>query len=116
MTENSSSETPHGGLGQDRIPAGYTSHKRTPTFDYASVPDGLKAAHATKAGVWGLIVVEKGEVHYTIDKTSDEANASFTLTPDVPGVVAPTELHHVRLEDDDTRFHVEFYRAAAPTI
>lgn len=111
MTENNSSNTPRGGVGRDRIPAGYTSHKRTPTFDYASVPDGLKAAHATKAGVWGLIVVEQGEVHYTID----EANAAFTLTPDVPGVVAPTELHHVRLEDDETRFHVEFYRAAAPT-
>lgn len=111
MTESTLSNNPRGGLGRDRIPAGFTSHKKTPTFDRASLPDGLKAAHATKAGVWGLIVVEQGEVHYTIDG----ANASFTLTPDEPGFVAPTELHHVRLEGEDTRFHVDFYSAAAPT-
>jgi len=100
-----------GGIERDLIPADYVFQKQTPSFDRSSLPNALKKAHATKAGTWGLIVVEHGKVHYTIDATGDSNGATFTLTPECPGVVAPTERHHVRLDDGDSRFHVEFYAA-----
>jgi tellurite resistance-related uncharacterized protein len=110
MTGSDATPRPGGGLGRERIPEGYTFHKRTPSFDRGSLPKGLKKAHTTKAGVWGLIIVERGEVYYTID----ESDTSYTLTPGTPGLVAPMERHHVRLEDDDSCFHVEFYSAVTP--
>ena len=116
MTDTKKSQSPRGGLGQDRIPQDHTFTRQTPTFDRTSLPEALKKAHSTKAGVWGLIVVEQGEVHYTIDASGDATETTFTLTPTEPGVVAPMEHHHVRLDDDDSRFHVAFYAAgkAAP--
>ena len=40
-----------------QLPDTVTSYKRTPEFNQDTVPAGLLAAHQTKAGTWGLIVV-----------------------------------------------------------
>ncbi len=89
-----------------RLPSGVTEYKRTPTFDAATTPPGLRARHTTKDGVWGEIVVVAGRVLYVIE---DEEDASFVLGAAVPGVIAPQAPHHVE-PYDDARFFVRFLR------
>lgn len=88
-------------------PPEVAEYKRTPTFDATTTPAGLRARHTTKAGVWGEIVVEEGRVLYVIE---EEEDASFVLSPGVPGTVAPQAPHHVT-PYDDARFYVRFLRA-----
>jgi tellurite resistance-related uncharacterized protein len=89
-----------------RLPSTVAEYKRTPTFDAATTPAGLRARHTTKAGVWGEIVVLEGRVLYVIE---DEADAGFILRPGVPGAIAPEAPHHVE-PYDDARFFVRFLR------
>ena len=39
---------------------GLIANRRTPEFDAASTPNGLRSDHATKRGVWGRIHVVEG--------------------------------------------------------
>lgn len=104
-----------GGIGLDKIPAGYKLYKRTPSFDATTLPDGLKKDHATKIGVWGVITVEKGQLKYTIAGTeytiAGTEPSVFNLDSETPGIVAPDEKHHVRIIGDG-QFYVAFYREA----
>lgn len=77
------------------LPGGLTPYKRTPTFDAETVPAGLRAQHSTKAGVWARVVV------------------LVVLTPERPGIVAPTQLHQAE-PGPGVRFYVEFHRAGPP--
>ena len=91
------------------LPAGLQPYKRTATFTEATVPAGLLADHSTKDGVWGLIQVEAGALHYLVTDPR-RAVSSRTLTPITePGVVEPTILHRVE-PAGPVRFHVEFWR------
>jgi tellurite resistance-related uncharacterized protein len=89
-----------------RIPDTVSEYKRTAIFDLATTPPGLRRKHATKAGVWGQIVVVEGRVLYVIE---NEEDASFVLRPGVPGGIAPEAPHHVD-PYDDARFYVRFLR------
>ena len=89
-----------------QMPPELIPYKRTPEFDQDSVPAGLLAAHQTKAGTWGLIVVLEGELEYRILESEQEI---VVLTPDRPGVVEPTVLHEVEPRGK-VRFYVEFHR------
>lgn len=80
-------------------------YKRTPTFTETTIPAGLLRDHATKRGVWGLIVVEEGELLYTVQYPGER---SYTLTAGTPGVVAPEMKHHVHAPGT-VRFHVAFH-------
>lgn len=97
-----------GGLGRNLLPDGYTPYKRTPTFSAESVPAGLLQAHNTKAGVWGVITVERGCLGYTIE---NDPSVELIVDPAIDAVVAPEEKHHVAIIASDTLFHVTFYRA-----
>ena len=79
-----------------RLPAAVSEHKRTEVFDPATTPAGLRKSHATKAGVWGEIVVLEGRVLYAVE---NEGDASFVLRPGVPGAIAPGVPHHVEPQD-----------------
>jgi tellurite methyltransferase len=87
-----------------RIPSAVAEYKRTPVFDASSTPAGLRKSHTTKAGVWGEIVVVEGRVLYVIENEDD---ASFILSPGVPGAIAPEAPHHVD-PYDDAKFFVRF--------
>jgi tellurite resistance-related uncharacterized protein len=94
------------------LPVGLESYRRTDTFCERSVPAGLLKAHATKQGIWGLIRVTDGELHYRIE---DERRipAERRLRPGLPpGVVEPTILHSVE-PAGPVHFYVEFFRVAA---
>ena len=85
------------------LPSGAREYKRTATFTEATVPPGLLRDHRTKEGTWALIVVEVGQLAYTIESPP----CMFLLTPEVPGVIAPTIPHRVKVIGP-VRFHVEF--------
>lgn len=85
------------------LPADAVEYKRTRVFDEHTVPAGLLADHATRAGVWGRIEVELGELGFRID------GGLQVLTPDRPGIIPPEEPHEVVLRGP-VRFQVVFLR------
>jgi tellurite methyltransferase len=92
------------------LPAGVTAYKRTPTFEADSVPAGLRAQHSTKAGVWARVVVLEGSLPFRFLEPDEEL---VLLTPERPGIVAPTQLHQAE-PGPGVRFYVEFHRAEPP--
>ena len=88
------------------IPAAFVAYKRTPEFDEATVPAGLRRDHSTKTGVWARIVVVDGRLRYCVAAL----NTDVELSPDRAGIVVPEVLHYVA-PIGAVRFYVEFYRA-----
>lgn len=89
------------------LPSDCQLYQRTKTFDEETVPAGLRANHSTKAGVWGLIHVESGELEYRIEGSPE---ATRLLRPgEAPGTVVPEVLHRVDPQGR-VRFYVEFWR------
>ncbi len=88
------------------LPASAVAYQKTPVFTRETIPGGLLQDHRTKAGVWGLIVVEQGSLQYTIGDAE-----THILTPGRPGVVEPAVTHYVKPLGEVT-FFVEFYRDA----
>jgi len=88
------------------LPADFVAYRRTATFSETSIPDALRQEHATKAGVWGKILVEDGRLRYAVPPLARQ----FELTPTQPGIVVSEVQHHVE-PCGTVRFYVEFYRA-----
>lgn len=91
------------------LPAGYAPYKRTAELDQVSIPAGLLRDHSTKAGVWGVIHVLAGRLHYIVESP---LAGEFFLDPATPGIVVPEVLHRVA-PIGDVRFFVEFHRLAS---
>ncbi len=85
------------------LPPGAREYRRSATFTEVNVPAGLLQNHRTKAGTWALVVVEAGELEYTIESPL----STFLLTPQLPGVIAPTVSHRVKVLGP-VRFYVAF--------
>jgi tellurite resistance-related uncharacterized protein len=88
------------------LPADVAAYRQTPIFDEQTLPQALRAAHATKAGVWARIVVVEGELRYQLEDTGE----TLRLVPGVVGIAAPEEAHAVA-PMGRVRFYVEFLRA-----
>jgi len=89
----------------ESLPASLVAYKRTPLFDQDSMPAGLRHAHSTKPGLWGLIQVVEGRLLYRVlDPVSEQ-----TLTSERPGIVRPEQRHEVA-PLGPVKFFVEFYR------
>lgn len=80
-------------------------YKTTPIFDEATLPEAIRNAHSTKAGVWGLLRVLEGEVRLVFHDPARE----LRVTPDDPGPIPPEAVHHVETSGP-MRMQVEFYR------
>ena len=87
-----------------QLPDNVKAYKRTPTFTEETAPEGLLNTHNTKAGVWGLIQIEEGELEYTIE--NEEVHI---LTKDKNGVVEPEVMHHIK-PLNKVSFYIEFYK------
>ena len=87
-------------------PDGLTTYRRTPEFDEASIPDGLRSEHATKRGVWGRIHVLEGELTYHVDAP---IHRSFRIDPASSAVIVPEVRHRVE-PGTAVRFFVELAR------
>ncbi len=88
------------------LPANVSAYKRTDTFSENTIPAGLLKSHNTKAGVWGKIVILKGELRYRILEPQIEEHV---LTADRFGVVEPQVRHEV-MPLGEVSFYVEFLK------
>lgn len=94
----------------EAVPPLPVPYRSTPIFDEHSLPRALRHAHQTKAGVWGVIRVLAGRVRLHVDGEA----VPRELDPEHPGVVLPTQRHHVE-PVGAVRLQVDFYDVA-PTI
>ena len=79
-------------------------YRVTPVFDQDTLPQALRNAHNTKAGVWGVIRVLEGKLRYVVVETG----SAQVLSPERPGLIAPLQLHFVE-PLGAMRMQVEFY-------
>lgn len=86
------------------LPSDVQFYKRTSVFTQETMPGGLRKDHATGAGVWGVICVERGEMEYTIS-----GQGVYRLRPGENGVIEPQTLHHVK-PLGEVSFFIEFFR------
>lgn len=91
-----------------QLPPEVEPYKQTPSFTEVTVPAGLLNEHSTKAGVWGLIRVEQGQLRYSVTDPR-RVPTERILTAENSGVVEPTILHRVE-PIGAVRFHVQFLR------
>jgi len=87
------------------LPAAVRPYRRTQVFTQDTVPAGLLKDHSTKHGVWGVITVLSGRLHYCVASTGEEA----ILSPEQSGLVEPMVAHHVKPLGEVT-FTIEFWR------
>ena len=87
------------------LPSHFIPYSRTPVFTEATVPDGLRRDHSTKAGVWAKIIVMEGKLRYHIERLE----TTQELSQGRSGIVTPEVPHHVE-PLGAVRFYVEFYR------
>jgi len=80
-------------------------YKTTPVFDEVSLPDAIRNAHNTKAGVWGLLQVLDGSVNLVFHDPAKVVH----VTPGDPAPIPPEAVHHVELLGP-MRMQVAFYR------
>lgn len=86
-------------------PAPYRS---TPVFTNDTLPEGLRRAHSTKAGAWGLLKVLKGTILYVTEATGE---CQMVQAPGTV-VILPQQLHSVEPQGD-MEMQVDFYHQAA---
>lgn len=91
----------------DTLPEGVLPYKDSPVFTPENLPAALRAAHATKAGTWGLLKVQAGVVRFTLD---DPPCAEVVLVAGQQVVIAPQVRHHVAFELPGS-FQITFCRA-----
>lgn len=76
------------------LPADAQCYRVVGPFDADSLPDGLKAEHRLKAGVWGLLTLSEGSIAFAWD---DEDGGETILHAPATFVVPPEIAHHLRL-------------------
>ncbi len=81
-------------------------YKITPEFEEQTLPEAIRTAHSTKAGVWGLLRVSEGAATLVFHDPPREVR----VTPGDPAPIPPQAVHHVAL-DGPVRLRVEFHRA-----
>lgn len=88
----------------DDLPTELVAYRQSPVFTQDTIPEALKRNHSTKAGVWAVIHILEGALHYRIE----EPASAHILTPEAPGLVRPEQEHNVSAQGP-VRFVVEFY-------
>lgn len=89
-------------------PADAVAYRSTAEFDEATLPAGLRRAHATRAGVWGRIEVLAGRVRLVMPALAvDESIAAGGHA------VLPPEIEHHVEPLAGLRMRVVFLRAPA---
>lgn len=80
-------------------------YKSTPLFTELTLPDALRRAHLTKAGVWGVLKVTRGSLLYVLEASGKQHRL------DAPAciIIQPEELHHVE-PLGAMEMQVDFYR------
>jgi hemoglobin len=82
-----------------------TPYSTAGEFNQDTLPQALRNRHNTKAGVWGLLRVLKGEVTLVFE----DPPRAIRVTPEDPCELPPQAWHHVEVTGE-MRMQVEFYR------
>ncbi len=90
---------------RQEMPKGHVAYRRTPEFTAQTIPPKLRKHHGTKAGVWGVIHVLRGQVRYQIHRPY---HFDVLLDKDAKGIVIPEVEHEVE-PLRDAAFYVEFW-------
>lgn len=90
------------------FPADLRAYSRTKSFTPETMPAKIGAAHDTKPGVWGRLVVEEGAVVFTDCRWPD---APKRLAVGEHDVIEP-EMEHFVTPEPGSVFHVVFLRPA----
>ncbi|MEM7431011.1 MAG: DUF1971 domain-containing protein [Pseudomonadota bacterium] len=79
-----------------QLPNDVAPYRTIGPFTEDTLPKGLLREHNTKAGVWGLLQIESGNVRYVITEPGEEEVLDLSeATP--PAVIAPQQKHHLEL-------------------
>ena len=73
-------------------------YKSTPIFTEATLPAGLKEAHSTKAGVWGLLEILSGTVTFVIEAGDGGSERRRIMQGGETQIIQSELLHHVEPE------------------
>ena len=92
-------------MSQPMLPVQLVEARRTPLFDFATLPDALAGSHRTT--VWAEIRVQAGSVRYV--DLEGEAPRDERLDAGESAVIVPGVEHHVE-PSTDARFYVQFFR------
>jgi len=87
------------------VPAHLIEARRTPLFDFESLPAALAKSHRTT--VWAELRVQSGSVRYV--DLEGNARRDVRLEPGENAVIVPGVEHVVELSTDAS-FFVQFYR------
>jgi hemoglobin len=79
-------------------------YRSTPVFTNDTLPEALRRAHSTKAGVWGLLKVLKGTILYV---TEESGECQMVQAPGTV-VILPQQLHSVEPQGE-MEMQVDFY-------
>ena len=90
-------------------PAGPAPYRSTALFDEQTIPIGLRRAHSTKPGVWGVIRVFEGRARLCFF----DGTTCRNLDPDHPGLLLPGQLHALE-PIGAVRLQVDFYDRLPP--
>ncbi len=80
-------------------------YRSTPEFDEASLPKALQNTHNTKAGVWGMLNILAGTIHF-IDEAAGDVVHKLKAGDVHP--IQPQSDHHLELTGP-VRLRVDFY-------
>jgi tellurite resistance-related uncharacterized protein len=97
--------------GPAGLPPGLVAYRRTPVFNEASIPAGLRREHRTKPGVWAVISVLEGRLRFRALPAHSDPTPELSVSAGGCMVVSPEQPHEVKPEGS-VRFFVEFYRTA----
>ncbi len=95
-------------MSEPTLPSGLVEARRTPLFDFASLPDQLAESHRTT--VWAQLFVQSGTVHYTDLQGDTPRNVG--LGSGDAAVIEPGIEHRVE-PATDAQFFIQFYRTRA---
>ena len=91
----------------EALPKGVV-HYATSQFTHDTLPEKLRKDHSTKAGVWGQLAVQSGQLLLRRDNKED-----LVLAAGETAVFAPQEAHSVN-PIGEVAFEVRFHRQERP--
>lgn len=92
------------------LPEGLEPYGRSPEFTDVNLPKKLMAAHATKAGTWGVLRVLAGTVRFILEPPE---TAVVIASADEEIIIEPGVEHRVSFVTPG-RFFITFYRQGQP--
>lgn len=91
------------------MPAGHAPYRRTPSFTLETLPRALLERHDTKAGIWALLVVLRGELELV--EEGPEGEERQRVSAGQHAIIRP-EVEHRVVPGEGLEFFLELWRHA----